>query len=111
MERWLLTTAILLKIIFFAPQAFFPTAAETIGSEKRSSSGLYRLGYRGTDAEMGAERFRQSEPSVDLAIPRIAMCVHPQEGLQPCRDLYKTQAIGPKSECWLVIWEVWIGAA
>ena len=42
-------------------------------------SGLYRLGYRGTDAEMGAERFRQSEPSVDLAIPRIVMCGHPRE--------------------------------
>ena len=45
-------------------------------------SGLYRLGYRATDAEMGAERFRQSEPSVDLAIPRIAMCGGPREVVQ-----------------------------
>ena len=45
-------------------------------------SGLYRLGYLATDAEMGAERFRQSEPSVDLAILRIAMCVQPREGVQ-----------------------------
>ena len=46
-------------------------------------SGLYRCRFPRTDAEMGAERFRQSEPSVDLAIPRIAMSGGPREGPDP----------------------------